>query len=72
MTSKIKVLGRMLTILRFIFDYFGGQKSRFIDFFKVVLELGRSRKCYSIVPGLRVPDYDCIFISKGCYMTSKI
>ena len=34
-----------------IFDYFGGQKSRFLDFFKVVLEL--FKKCLGIVFDLK-------------------
>ena len=34
MTSKIKIFGQL--------DHFGGQKSRFLDFLKVVLEMFRS------------------------------
>ena len=44
MTLKIEILGQNLLILadlRGHFDHFGGQKSRFFDFFKVVLDLLR-------------------------------
>ena len=47
-----------------IFDQFGGRKSRFLDFFKVVLEL--FRKCLGIVFDLKRPTFECIFSSKGC------
>ena len=45
----------ILAELRVIFDHFGGQKSRFLDFFKVVLEL--FRKCLGIVFGLKRPTF---------------
>ena len=43
-------------------DLFGGQKSRFLDFFIVMLEL--LKKCLSIVLGLIWPTFCCIFSSK--------
>ena len=43
--------------------HFGGQKSRFMDFFKVVLEL--FRKCLGIVFGLKMPTFWSIFSLKG-------
>ena len=46
-----------------IFDNFGGQKSRFVDFFKVFLE--SFRKFLSIVFGLKRPTFGCIFRPKG-------
>ena len=46
-----------------IFDHFGGRKSRFLDFFKVVLEL--FRKCLGIVFDLKRPTFGGIFSSKG-------
>ena len=36
MTSKIKILGQNLALWEGHFDHFGGQKSRFLDFLKVV------------------------------------
>ena len=45
MTSKIKILCQKLNIVVHFWTIFMDQKSRFIDFFEVVLELGR--KCYS-------------------------
>ena len=48
------------------FDNFCGQKSRFLDFFKVVLKM--FRKCLGIIFGFRRP----IFSSKAWYMTFKI
>ena len=53
-----------------IFGHFGGQKSRFLDFFKVVLEL--FRKCLGIVFGLKRPTFGGILSSKGWKMTQKI
>ena len=52
------------------FDHFQGQKTRFLDFLKVGLELFRSY--LGIVLGLKRPTFRCIFSSKGRYMTSKI
>ena len=46
-----------------IFDNFGGRKSRYLDFFKVVLEL--FRKCLGIVFGFVGPTFGCIFTFKG-------
>ena len=40
----------------------GDRKSRFFDFFKVVLEF---RKCLGIVFGLKIPTFGYIFSSKG-------
>ena len=45
-----------------IFDHFVGQKSCFLDFFEVVLEL--FRKFLSIVFGPKRPTFGCIFSSK--------
>jgi len=41
----------------------GGLKSRFLDFFKVLLEL--FRKFLGIVFDLKRPTFGCIFSSKG-------
>ena len=46
-----------------IFDNFGGQKSRFLHFFILVLE--SFRKFLSIVFGLKRSTFECIFSSKG-------
>ena len=70
MTSKIKILGQNLALWEGHFDHFGGQKSRFLDFLKVVLELFRS--CLGIIFGLKRSTFRCIFSLKGRYMTSKI
>ena len=72
MTSKIKILGQNLNLAlgEGHFDHFQGQKTRFLGFFKVGLELFRS--CLSIVFGPKIPNFRCIFRSKGRYMTSKI
>ena len=48
-----------------IFDHFGGQKSRFLDFFKVVLKL--FRKCLGIVFGIKRRTFACSFSSKGVF-----
>ena len=40
-----------------ISDHFGGQEGRFMDFFKVVLELF---KCLGIVSDLKMPISVCI------------
>ena len=45
MISKIKIVCQKLNIVVHFWTIFRDQKSRFIDFFEVVLELGR--KCYS-------------------------
>ena len=53
MTPKIEIFGQKLAhlaVLRGLFDHLGGQKSRFLDFFKVVWEL--FRKCLGIILGL--------------------
>ena len=55
---------------RVVFDHFWGQKSRFLDFLKVLLEL--FMKCLGIIFGLKRPTFGCIFSSKGPYMSSKI
>ena len=47
-----------------VFDHFGGQKSRFLDFFKVVLEL--FKKCLGIVFVLKRPTFGFIYTSKCC------
>ena len=67
MTPKIEIFGQkfahfdgsegsFLTIL-------GGQESRFLDFFKVVLEL--FKKCLGIVFDDKMSIFGCIFSSKG-------
>ena len=53
----------LLTFGRFIVGHFGGRKSHFLDFFKVVLEL--FGKCLGIVFDLKRPTFGCIFSSKG-------
>ena len=53
-----------------IFDNFGGQKSRFLDFFKVVLNL--FGKCLGFIFGLKKPISECIFSSIGPTMNPKI
>ena len=55
--------GPLWTFERVILDNFGGQKSRILDFFKVVLEL--FRKCAGIVFGFKRPTLGCIFSLKG-------
>ena len=51
-------------------DHFGGQKSRFLDFLKVVLEMLRS--WLGIIFGFKRLTFMCIFSLKGRYLTSKI
>merc|ERR1711923_307945 len=70
MTSKIKIVCQKFALGEGHFDHFGVQKSRFLDFLKVVLELFRSY--FGIVLGLKWPTFRCIYSSKGRYMTSKI
>ena len=70
LTSKIKFFCQKLALWEGHFDHFGAQKSRFLDFLKVVLEMFRS--CLGIIFGLKRPNFRCIFSSKGRYMTSKI
>ena len=43
MTSKIQILGQNLALWEGHFDNFQGQESRFLDLFKALLELFRSR-----------------------------
>ena len=52
------------------FDHFQGQKTRFVDFLKVVLELFKS--CLGIIFDLKSHNFRCIFSSKGIYVTSNI
>ena len=68
MTSKIKILGQNLALWEGHFDHFGGQKSRFLDFLKVFLELFRS--CLGIIFGFRKRTFKYIFSSR--YMILKI
>ena len=66
MTPKIENLENNLLIfavLRGHFRPFWGQKSRSLDFFKVVLEY--VRKFLSIAFGLKRPTFGCNFSSKG-------
>ena len=70
LTSKIKNFGQKLALWEGHFHHFGGQKSRFLDFLKVVLEMLRS--WLGIIFGFKRPTFMCIFSSKGRYMTSKI
>ena len=70
LTSKIKILDQNLTLRGGHFDHFQGQKSRFLGFLKVVLEMFRS--CLGIIFGLKRPTFMCLFSSKGRYLTSKI
>ena len=70
MTSKIKILRQNLALWEGNFDHFQGQKTRFLDFLKVVLEMFRS--CLGIIFGLKRLTFGCIFSSKGRYLTSKI
>ena len=48
---------------RVIFDNYGAQKSLFLDFFKVVLDL--FKKCLGFVFGLKGPTLGCILSFKG-------
>ena len=70
MTSKIKIFGQNLALWEGHFDHFQGQKSRFLGFLKVVLEMFRS--CLGIIFGLKMPTFSYIFSSKGRYIISKI
>ena len=70
MTSKIKIFGQNLALWEGHFDHFQGQKSRFLGFLKVVLEMFRS--CLGIIFGLKMLTFSCIFSSKGRYTTSKM
>ena len=70
MISKIKILSQKLALWEGHFDHFWGQKSRFFDFLKGVLELFRS--CLGIIFGLKKLIFRCIFTLKGWYMTTKI
>ena len=63
LTSKIKNVGQKLALCEGYFDHFGGPKSRFFDFFKVVLEMLRS--WLSIIFGFKRPTFMYIFSSKG-------
>ena len=63
MTPKIKMLCQNLGLWEGHFDHFGGQKNRFLDFLKVVLEMFRS--CLGIIFGLKRRTFMCIFSSKG-------
>jgi len=70
LTSKMKIFGQKLALWEGHFDHFGGRKSRFLDFLKVVLEMFRS--CLGIIFGLKRLTFGCIFSSKGRYLTSQI
>ena len=70
MTSEIKIWGQILLSERVNLGLFWGQKTRFLDFLKVVQKLFRS--CLGIVIALRRPTFGCIFSSKGREMTSEI
>ena len=63
MISEIKILGKILPSERVNFGLFWGQKTRFLDFLKVVQELFRS--CLGIDIGLKRPTFGCIFSLKG-------
>ena len=59
------VRSKFCSILRFfaiIFEHFGAQDSRFLNFFKVVFEL--FKKCYGIVIDHKMPTFGCFFSSK--------
>ena len=58
MTSTIEILGRILTLWEGHFRPFQGQKTRFLEFFKVALDLFRN--CLSIVFGFKRPSF-CVF-----------
>ena len=65
-TSKIEIWGpKFVHFGRFEGSFLTilGVKSRFLDFFKIVLDL--FGKCLSIVFGLKVPTFGCILSSKG-------
>ena len=70
MTSKIKILCQNMSLKEGNFGYFQGQKTCFLEFLKVGLEMFRS--FLGIVFGLKSPNFRCIFSSKGRYVTSKI
>ena len=63
MTSEIKILCQILPSERVNFGLSWGQKTRFLDFSKIVYEL--FSKCLGIVIGLKRPNFGCIFSSKG-------
>ena len=60
----------LLTFERVVFSHFGDRKSCIFDFFKVVWKLFLN--CLGILFGLERPTFDCIFSSKGLYLTLKI
>ena len=64
MTSKIKILGQNLALWEGHFDHFQGQKSRFLGFLKVVLEMFRS--CLGIIFGLKMLTFSCIKLVSIC------
>ena len=70
MTSKIENYGQILGIWEGHFDDFQAQKTHFLDFLKVVLELFRS--CIGNIFGFKSCTFLCIFGSKGWYMTSSV
>ena len=51
------------------FYHFRGQKSRFLDFLKVVVEIFRSY--FGIIFGLKMLSFRCIFSSKGSIYNLK-
>ena len=69
MTSKIKIVGKILAFWEGHFDHFQGQRTCFLEFLKVGLELYRSY--LNIVFGLKMPTFRCIFSSTMRYTTSK-
>ena len=58
-TQKSTLFARLTPV----FGRFGVRKSRFLDFFKVVMEL--FRKSWGIVFDLNMPTFGCTFNTKG-------
>ena len=62
----MKIFGQNLTPWDGNFGHFQGQKSHFLAFFKVFLEL--FRKCLGIVLVLKRHTFGCIYTSKCCWI----
>ena len=60
LTQKSTLLAKLRPVL---YGHFGGEKNRFLDFFKVILELFRN--CLGTVFGLKRSTLGGIFSSKG-------
>ena len=65
MTSKIEIYGQILALGECHFDNFQGQKTSFLDFLKVALELFRS--WLGIIFELKTPIVRRIFSLEECF-----